>query len=166
MNLEQFKKTAARKKSKLRAFLKKLDETVPEDMPRLVKETDQKVWQDVHCMECANCCKTMTPTFSNKDIARIAVHLSMTPQAFIKKWLKKDEEGKEWVNKLQPCQFLKANKCSIYDVRPKDCAEFPHHNKKPFDAYNDTFLNNLERCPATFELINRLQQRVEAEYVW
>jgi Fe-S-cluster containining protein len=166
MDLELFRKRAARRKSKLKAFLKKLDDIVPEDMPRLVKAVDHSVWQDVNCMECANCCKTMTPTFRKPDIVRISAHLGMTPQAFKDKWLFKEEETGDWVNKIQPCQFLVNNMCGIYEVRPKDCAEFPHHNKKPFDAYNDTFSNNLDKCPATFELVNRLMKRVEADYEW
>jgi hypothetical protein len=90
----------------------------------------------------------------------------MTPKEFVDKWLEKEEDTGDWVNKKQPCQFLKNNKCSIYDVRPKDCAEFPHHNKKPFDLYNDTFKNNLVHCPATLNLIDRLKKTIEKEYEW
>lgn len=165
MDLELFRKRAARKKKILKAFLQRLDDIVPEDMPVLVKEVDLTVWQDVNCTECANCCKTMTPTFRKADIARISTHLRMSPKAFIEKWLLKEENG-DWVNRIQPCQFLVDNMCSIYEVRPKDCAEFPHHNKKPFDAYNETFTNNVDKCPATFELIDRLRKRVEADYEW
>jgi uncharacterized protein len=166
MDLQAFRKKAYRKKNKLTAFLAKLDEIVPEDMPKLVAAADRETWQEVDCTTCANCCKTMTPTFSKKDITRISTHLGMQPKAFVDKWLKQDEENGDWVNKLQPCQFLVDNKCSIYEVRPKDCAEFPHHNKKPFDLYNDTFTQNVYRCPATYTIVNKLMIRIENEYEW
>lgn len=166
MDLQQFRRTAARRKGKLAAFLKKLDEIVPEDMPTLVKQTDTSVWQEVDCTTCANCCKTMTPTFRKSDVLRIAAHLSMTPKAFVDKWLHKEEDTGDWVNKQQPCQFLVDNKCCIYEVRPKDCAEFPHHHKRPFDAYNETFTNNLDKCPATYLLVSRLMKKVETDYEW
>jgi len=166
MNLKKFRERAAKEKKSLTAFLKKLDDIVPHDMPKVVAETDASVWRDIDCMQCANCCKTMTPTFTPKDIKRISAHLDMSPQAFKDKWLVKEEDTGDWVNKKQPCQFLKDNMCSIYEVRPSDCAEFPHHNKKPFDLYNDTFTNNLEHCPATLTLVERLKKRVEEEYVW
>jgi Fe-S-cluster containining protein len=166
MDLQKFKIVASRKRKKLSLFLKKLDDIVPENMQQLVAETDATVWRDVNCMECANCCKTMTPTFRKADVVRISAHLDMKPKEFIDKWLYKEEESGDWVNKAQPCQFLVHNMCSIYEVRPKDCAEFPHHNKKPFDAYNDTFTNNLHRCPATFTLVERLKKAVERDYVW
>jgi hypothetical protein len=166
MNIKYFRSQAKKKKEELSSFLDKLDEVVPEDMPDLVARTEIQVWSKVNCMECANCCKTMTPTFRKADIIRIAAHLKMEPLAFRNKWLKKDEENGDWVNINQPCQFLEDNKCSIYDVRPRDCAEFPHHNKKPFDAYNDTFKNNITHCPATYLLIDRLKKTVERDYEW
>lgn len=168
MDLNKFEKKVTKKKGKLIKFLKKLDRIVPEDFPALVTEVDATVWQDVDCLACANCCKTMTPTYSPADIKRIAAHFSMTPQQFKTKWLYKEEETGDWMNTSTPCQFLnlKDNKCSIYEIRPKDCAGFPHHSKKEFDMYNDTYTNNIDRCPATFELVNRLRKRVEQEYVW
>ncbi|MCB0696049.1 MAG: YkgJ family cysteine cluster protein [Chitinophagaceae bacterium] len=166
MDLKKFAKKADKKKGKLIKFLNKLDRIVPEDLPVLVAEIEKAVWEDVNCLECANCCKTMTPTYTNKDIARISKHMGMTPKQFKDKWLYKDEDG-DWMNTATPCQFLGSdNKCTIYEIRPADCAEFPHHNKKPFELYNDTFIGNVPRCPATFELVNKLRKRVEKEYEW
>lgn len=165
MDLGKFKVQAARKKKPLTSFLQKLDDIVPHDMPELVAKVDSTVWTDTNCMACANCCKTMTPTFNKADITRISAHLGMTVTDFKNKWLKKEDSG-EWVNTTQPCQFLVHNKCSIYEVRPVDCAEFPHHNKKPFDAYNETFINNIVHCPATFTLVDRLKKIVERDYEW
>ena len=167
MDLSKFRRAAARNKAPLRAFLKKLDDIVPEDMPVLVAEEDQKVWAETDCLACANCCKTMTPTFSKADIQRISKFIRMSPKDFVAKWLYKEEETGEWMNRSLPCQFLGSdNKCTVYEVRPKDCAEFPHHNKQPFDLYNETFHNNIMYCPATYKLISRLKQRVEREYEW
>ncbi len=167
MDLRSFKKKSAKQRSELAAFLKKLDDIVPEDMPQLVAEEDKRVWQETDCLSCANCCKKMTPTFTKEDIVRIAAHLGMSAAAFKKKWLYKEPDNGDWVNTGTPCQFLgKDHKCSIYEVRPADCAEFPHHHKQPFDSYNDTFTQNLSYCPATYNLVQRLKKRVEREYEW
>lgn len=167
MNLKQFKRRPQAERDGLAAFLKKLDDIVPEDMPQMVAEEDAKMWAETDCLTCANCCKKMTPTFSAPDIKRIALHLGMTPDAFRKKWLYKEKETGDWMNLSTPCQFLQAdNKCSIYEVRPSDCAEFPHHNKQPFDNYNDTYTQNLSYCPATYNLVKRLKNRIEREYEW
>ena len=166
MDLNKFKIKASRNKKKLSQFLGHLDDLVPEDMPDLVAKQEEKVWKAIDCTECANCCKTMTPTFRRSDVIRISAHLGMKPQEFVSKWLHKEEKSGDWVNTTQPCQFLDGNRCSIYEVRPKDCAEFPHHNKKPFDAYNETFNNNLVHCPATLLLVSKLKKVVERGYEW
>jgi len=166
MKLEQYKRKTASQKAALKQFLQKLDELVPEDMPQIVAEEEQKVWPETDCLSCANCCRKMTPTFTAADIKRIAAHLQTTPKAFKEQWLYQDETG-DWLNKSIPCQFLQAdNKCAIYEVRPFDCAEFPHHHKEPFDLYNDTFAQNLDYCPATYNLVHRLKKRIEREYEW
>jgi len=166
MDLKKFRVTAARKRKSLSVFLDRFDELVPEDMPAVVAKVDATVWRDINCMECANCCKTMTPTFTKADVTRISAHLGMKPKEFTAKWLKKEDDSGDIVNTTQPCQFLVDNKCSIYEVRPADCAEFPHHNKKPFDLYNDTFKNNLIHCPATLLFVDRLKKVVERNYEW
>lgn len=166
MDLKKFDKKVANKKAGLKKFLKKLDKIVPENMEDLVQEVDKTVWEDIDCLACANCCKTMTPTYNRKDIRRIADHFSMKPKQFKEKWLYKDKNG-DWMNVSTPCQFLQEDhKCSIYEIRPDDCAGFPHHDKKDFDLYNDTYAQNVTRCPATFELVSRLKKRVEKEYEW
>lgn len=166
MDLKKFDKKVDKKKKGLKKFLKKLDKIVPENLDTLVQEVDKSVWEDIDCLECANCCKTMTPTYKRADITRIAKHFDMKPKEFKDKWLYKDDNG-DWMNRSTPCQFLgKDNKCSIYTIRPEDCAGFPHHEKKDFDLYNDTYTQNITSCPATFELVNRLKKRVERDYEW
>ncbi|MEO8271336.1 MAG: DEAD/DEAH box helicase, partial [Aureliella sp.] len=91
-------KKALKKKARLTAFLKKLDKIVPEDMPNLVAEEDKKMWQQIDCTECANCCKTMTPTYTKEDIVRISAHLGMKPAAFKERWLHKEKDSGDWVN--------------------------------------------------------------------
>jgi Fe-S-cluster containining protein len=165
MDLQDFRRKAIRNKKGLVTFLKKFDQLVPPELQEIVAEEDAKVWAQVDCTTCANCCKTMTPTYSKTDIRRISKHLRMSAKDFVEKWLYQDEDSGDWMNKNLPCQFLQPdNRCGIYEVRPLDCAEFPHHNKKPFDEYNETFVGNVSRCPATYELISQMKKRIENEY--
>ncbi len=103
----------------------------------------------------------MTPTFTPQDIKRISNHFKETPEVFIKKWLKKDR-NKDMVNKLQPCQFLNLedNKCSIYEVRPADCSGFPHLSKRKWVDYAHVHKQNIDYCPATFKLVEKMIARL------
>jgi Fe-S-cluster containining protein len=157
LSLSKMKKKMLLNRSLFRRFLTKLEKEPPRGLDNLAVKTDKLVWAETDCLACANCCKTMTPTFTNTDIKRIAVHLDMTEDAFKKKWLKKDRAG-DWINTRQPCQFLnlKDNKCSIYEVRPKDCSGFPHHTRRHMVDYMHVFKQNIEYCPATFRLVERM----------
>ncbi len=122
---------------------------------------DAEMWSQVDCLSCANCCKTMSPTFTGQDIQRISKHIGMRPAAFREKYLRKDSEG-DWINKAQPCQFLnlRDNKCSIYEVRPRDCAGFPHHTKRRMVDYMHVFKQNVEYCPATFRVVEIIREKL------
>lgn len=123
---------------------------------------DAEVWQEVDCLSCANCCKTMSPTFTNKDIKRIANHFEMTPAEFKEKWLYFDKSEGDWMNVKQPCQFLDlgTNMCSIYEVRPADCAGFPHLKKKKMTDYMHVHKQNVAYCPATFKMVEKMMAKL------
>lgn len=161
MDLEAFRIKAGKEKDDLVNFLNELEENNPENLPELIAKADVAAWQEVQCLDCANCCKTMTPAFTKEDIIRIATHLRMKPATFKEKWLKLEEKSGHWVNTSQPCQFLLPdNKCSIYEIRPADCAEFPHFDKTPFNNYSETFKKNIVHCPATNAFVKNLDKLI------
>jgi hypothetical protein len=160
-NLRSFKKIMLLNRSAFRRFLTKLEKDPPRRLDQLATETDVEVWKETDCLACANCCKTMSPTFTGVDIKRISRHLGMKDEEFRKKWLYKDRNG-DWINKSQPCQFLNLqdNKCSIYEVRPRDCSGFPHHTKRRMVDYMHVFKQNVEYCPATYKLVEKMVEKV------
>ena len=141
-------------------FLARLENRPPVDLQVTAMVADKLAWQEVDCLSCANCCKTMSPTYTPTDIKRIAQHLNMTRHAFKKKWLYKDKKDGDWMNVQQPCQFLNLqdNKCSIYEVRPADCSGFPHHDKKKLTDYVHVYKQNVEFCPATYKWVEKMME--------
>lgn len=152
---------AAKNKLKLRAFLRKLGQSKIQ-LNRYAKQADKEVWQEIDCLDCANCCKKMTPTYTKKDVNRIAKHLNMTYQQYFDKYLYIDD-NKDIINRKTPCQFLgKDHKCTIYEIRPDDCRGFPHTNRKDirYQVQEKTYANNLTYCPATLIFVEKLQAAV------
>ena len=80
-----------------------------------------------------------------------------------RKWLKKERGTGKWLNKTTPCQFLdqETNMCHVYEVRPADCAGFPHLTKKRMLDYIHIHKQNLDECPATFKMIEKMNELVE-----
>jgi len=159
VNIRSFKQKLRFKKKSFRTFLTKLEKNLPRGLHGMVLKVDKEVWEETDCLTCGNCCKKMTPTFSVEDIKRISAHFKMTADEFKEKWLKFDKKDKDWQNKKQPCQFLNLtdNKCSIYPIRPSDCSGFPHLTKKKPELYFHVHKQNIEYCPATFKMVEKMQ---------
>ncbi|MBL7766206.1 MAG: YkgJ family cysteine cluster protein [Chitinophagaceae bacterium] len=166
--LSSFKRALPHKRKELRAFLKKFDKKFIPGIKKYVDPADAETWAETDCLSCANCCKVMTPTFTKADLKRISAHLGMTESAFYDRWLETDKDNGDKVNRIQPCQFLdlKTNMCNIYEVRPEDCAKFPHFKRTPFADFNHIHTQNIEYCPATFKFITRMKEKIERDYEW
>jgi uncharacterized protein len=163
INLRSFLHRVRYRKAAFRKFLSKLEKNPPRGLDNLAIQTDREVWRQVDCLSCANCCKTMTPTFTERDIKRIAAYLHMPALDFKKKWLRKERGTGDWLNKSTPCQFLDkiTHKCSIYAVRPADCAGFPHLTKRKMVEYMHVHKQNIELCPATFKMVEKMMVALE-----
>ena len=122
-------------------------------------ELHKQAFKKIDCLDCANCCKTMSPTYKKADVKRISKHLKMTFKQYYDKYLELDESG-DYMNKSVPCQFLKKdNKCSIYSVRPSDCGGFPHTQYRDFKLYvSGTHIQNIEYCPITLNVVERMHE--------
>jgi Fe-S-cluster containining protein len=162
VNIRSFKQKVRHHKKAFRRFLSKVEKNPPAKLDKIAEQIDAEVWQEIDCLTCANCCKKMSPTFTNKDIKRISRHLDMTTQEFTDKWLYVEPKEGDWMNRSQPCQFLdlNTNMCSIYEVRPIDCAGFPHLKKKTMTDYIHVHKQNVEYCPATFKMVEKMMERL------
>lgn len=162
LTLRTFKTAVNKNKKGFRAFLTRLENKPPKNLDALAVIADKQVWPEVDCLSCANCCKTMSPTFNTKDLQRISAHFNMTVQQFKDKWLYYDKKDNDWMNKKQPCQFLNLedNKCSIYPIRPDDCAGFPHLTKKKMTDYMHVHKQNVAYCPATYKMVEKMKDLV------
>ncbi|MEO9210229.1 MAG: YkgJ family cysteine cluster protein [Ginsengibacter sp.] len=163
VNLKKHKKKFDLQKRSLRYFITRFENNPPKNFNKIVVSTDQEVWSKIDCLGCANCCKVMSPTYTNADILRISKHLGMKPKEFKEKWLYLDKRENDWMNRSRPCQFLdlETNKCTIYEVRPKDCAQFPHLARKPVLDYFYIHKQNIEYCPATMLFVEKLQEKIK-----
>ncbi len=157
----KFEQNVTIHRSRLRRFLTKVENNPPRQLDQIAFQINQEVWSEVDCLACSNCCRKMSPTYNTKDIIRISAHLGMSPRQFKEKWLYKDSDG-DWQNRVKPCQFLdrKTNMCSIYEVRPADCAGFPHLAKKKMTDYMHVHKQNVQYCPATFRMVEKLMEVV------
>jgi uncharacterized protein len=82
----------------------------------------------------------------------------MRESEFIDKYLDVDNEG-DFVVRSTPCPFLGTdNFCSIYEVRPSDCARFPYTDEDVLIKRQQLTLKNASFCPITFFVLDKLSR--------
>ncbi len=158
MNLDKHKQKAETLKKENKIFYDKLQRTKPKQLDNHFHKLHNEVFENTDCLACANCCKTTSPIFYNRDIEKLAKHLRQKPGDFIDKYLYVDED-KDYVLKQAPCPFLGAdNYCSVYDARPTACREYPHTNRKRMEQILKITFNNTMVCPAVLEITEQLKR--------
>ncbi|MDB2606680.1 YkgJ family cysteine cluster protein [Zobellia sp.] len=158
--LKELPKKAKEKQNENRKFFAKLKKRQPKNLDYVMQELHDDEFKRTDCLECANCCKTTGPLFTKADVERIAKHFRQKPQKFIENCLRIDEEN-DYVLQQVPCTFLGAdNYCSIYNVRPKACREFPHTDRKKFQQISDLTLKNVAICPAAFNIVEKMKKAI------
>lgn len=133
------------------------------EVDALFHEAHHEVFQEMDCLECANCCKTTSPIFTQKDIERLSKHLGMNPGQFQAEYLIIDED-EDFVLHTAPCPFLNLddNKCGVYEHRPKACREYPHTDRKNMLQILDLTHRNTLVCPAVQSVVEKIRNHLQA----
>lgn len=157
IDLQKHAERARNAKKANKKYFAELRRRPPAVLDRAVHKLHDEVFAETDCLDCANCCKTTSPIWRDKDIERAAAFLGLRPGRFIEKYLHLDADG-DYVFNYTPCPFLNAeNYCSIYEFRPKACREYPHTDRKQFHQILSLTLKNTEICPAALEIVRRLR---------
>jgi Fe-S-cluster containining protein len=152
---------AIQEKELLKKTFQRLKSKKNKEVDDLFHQLHTKAFQKMDCLACANCCKTTSPIFRDVDIKRIAKHLRLKENQFIKSYLKMDEEN-DYVLQSSPCSFLDDdNTCSIYEFRPLACREYPHTDRKNMFQILDLTLKNTLVCPAVAKISSEIASKIQ-----
>jgi uncharacterized protein len=156
---ENLKEEVAKVTPANKLFFDKLKRKKPKNLDDVFHELHEEAFEQMDCLTCANCCKTTSPIFYERDIERLAKHFRIRPSEFIEKYLHIDEDG-DYVLNVAPCPFLDSeNYCTVYESRPTACREYPHTNRKRMVQILDLTLKNVEICPAVFWIVEEMKDK-------
>lgn len=163
--LAELPKLASEKEKESKKYFLNLKKRTPKNLDYVMQELHDAEFKKTDCLDCGNCCKTTSPIFIDKDIKRISKHLKMKAADFVDAYLKRDKDD-FMVLKTAPCSFLDLsdNSCTIYDVRPKACAEYPHTDRRKFIQITELTVANTFVCPATYNIVEALKEKIPYEY--
>ncbi|MGM0530650.1 MAG: YkgJ family cysteine cluster protein [Bacteroidota bacterium] len=103
---EKLRQKAAQAGPATRKFFKKLNKNRNLDPEHVLYELHEEAFATYDCLECANCCRSISPIIYEKDIDRIARYLKMKPSKVTEKYFQKDEEG-DFVFRSKTCFYYK-----------------------------------------------------------
>lgn len=158
MNLEEFRKQSKVLKDQNKQFLSRLKKVNPRKLDSDFHAAHHNAFDRIDCLTCANCCKTTSPIFKQKDIENVAKHIRISPSQFIDKYLHLDKDN-DYVLNSAPCPFLDGdNYCLVYESRPTACREYPHTDRKKMYQLLDLTYKNTLVCPAVLDIVEQLKK--------
>ena len=156
--MNTLREKAKKTEKETKAFFKTIKKSRMRELDDVVHLFHEEEFDKTDCLECGNCCRTLGPRITDKDIDRIAKSLRMKPSEVIGQYLRIDEDN-DYVFKSMPCPFLgDDNFCFIYEDRPKACREYPHTDRKKFYQIHSLTIRNAETCPGVFNILERLKK--------
>ena len=151
---------AGSRRKDFKEAVKRLRKRRAGEIESLLEELHRQVFQEIDCLDCGNCCRSLGPRIIERDIARLGKTLRLSTGAVCDTYLKRDEDN-DWVFKSVPCPFLgEDNLCFVYDSRPKACADYPHTEGRQVRSHLGELVKNASVCPAVFSVLQRLAEEV------
>lgn len=131
-----------------------------EQVNQTAKKVHDEVFSRTDCLACGNCCKSAPPIVKQSDIKRIARFLNTSPKQFKRKYVIEDFNGELSFDRI-PCTFLgEDNVCTIYEVRPDACRDYPHTRSGKFTERLRIHEKNISICPAVEEIITIMEAKL------
>ncbi len=152
-----------RNKKSNRKFLLNLKKMPEKKLDALFHEEHDAAFEQIDCLDCANCCKTTSPIFRDRDIDRLAKHLRIKSSQLVEQHLHMDADG-DYVLNTSPCTFLNDdNTCSVYEYRPNACKEYPHTDRKKMSQILELTHKNTLVCPAVEQIVEKIKKGLQIE---
>lgn len=156
---KQLLNLAKSRKKENKKLVQRLKKQKPKDLDKTINALHEKAFEVIDCLECANCCKSISPSIQDNDIQKIARNLKIKPSAVVNKYMHLDDE-QDYVMDVSPCPFLMDdNYCEIYRSRPLACKGYPHTDHNKMNKILDLTLKNTLICPAVSFIFEELKSK-------
>jgi len=157
INLKELKALAASREAEHSNLFKKLKRMPDGTVDKLFQDLHYSEFETFDCLECANCCSSISPSVTYNDVERLAKALRKRPSELVSEYFKVDSDG-DYVFRTSPCPFLMPdNYCMVYDSRPKACREYPHTNRRRMKQIFEITKKNIAVCPLVYSIVEQLK---------
>ena len=126
----------------------------------IVFKLNNEITPQIDCTQCGNCCRSLMINLDDADAARLSRHLQIYKEDFYNRFVERSSQGTLAVMNMIPCHFLAENKCTVYEVRPNECREFPGLHHPGFTKRLFTIFMHYGRCPIIYNVVEKLKEEV------
>jgi Fe-S-cluster containining protein len=144
---------------RFRSYMKSRDHS-----DRILRRIAEGIQTQIDCTTCANCCKTSTTEITDRDIDRLARHLRIPRDQFLRDYAMLDEEGDLSLKfTLEAgCVFLEGNLCSVYEARPDICQRYPHlvRGNGSIASRMWSFVDRASVCPIVYNSLEAFKDEL------
>ncbi len=135
--------------------------TIPtRQIDEMVGQLNNEISDAIDCTACGNCCKQLEPPVDEQEQERLASLKKLDVTSFKEKFIGEEAGTQIQFLKCQPCIFLQANRCGIYEHRPASCADYPHLYQPNFKYRWKSIMANYALCPIVFNVVEQLKQKL------
>ncbi|MCX6623596.1 MAG: YkgJ family cysteine cluster protein [Acidobacteria bacterium] len=132
---------------------------------RKFRKTAQEIEEDIDCRQCANCCRVATTSLQQRDIEKLTKFFGISRDEFRKQYTAADPEtGEPILRRTEAgCVFLDGNDCSVYEVRPATCVDFPHliRGRGPITTRMWAAIDRATYCPITYNALEAFKEQTK-----
>ncbi len=160
IDLDKIREFAAHRKEENAHFKLSL-KTIPiKQVDEMVRKLNEEISAAIDCTACGNCCKQLEPPVDQEELERLAVFKNLNTVSFKDKYIGEEAGTQIQFLKCQPCIFLQANRCGIYEQRPASCADYPHLHQPNFKYRWKSIMANYALCPIVFNVVEQLKVKL------
>jgi uncharacterized protein len=144
---------------RFRRFMKSHDHT-----DRILRRIAEGIQEQIDCTQCAECCRVATVQVSERDLERLARHLSIPPAQLLAEYTTESEEEGRILRRTEAgCIFLEGNTCTAYEARPDICRRFPHlvRGNGSIASRMWQFVDRASYCPIVYNSLEAFKQELK-----
>ena len=92
MDINSLPERAKKVEKETKTFIKSIKKNRHRELDDTIHAIHQEVFDSINCLDCGNCCRTLGPRITDRDIERIAQALRIKPHEVVQRHLQIDEE--------------------------------------------------------------------------
>lgn len=151
-DLVQIQRLGEKKRKENEAFRKHLKiHDVPE---RRLRKMAEEIEGQIDCTVCANCCRVATAQLLERDVEKLARYFRIPVAQFKAEYTMEDPVDDLVLKRddQKGCVFLDGNTCTVYEVRPASCENFPHmvRGQGSIPSRMWQFIDRATYCPIVY----------------